>query len=85
MAWGRRCDNGCESWPDHPLYETCPRCDEHTKRFSNLTPLDHDEAQSIYLHIAFEAYYEERCATLGVPVEGPLVGPDGITALAQKA
>lgn len=72
MAWGRRCDNGCESWPDNEEFKVCPKCDEETKRFSNLQPLDLDEARSIKAHIDFDAYYERRCARLGVPVEGPL-------------
>lgn len=53
MAWGRRCDMGCESWPDDKKYEKCPVCGQETTRFSNLRPLDNSEAA----HAAFEAYY----------------------------
>jgi hypothetical protein len=72
MAWGRRCDIGCESWPDEVLYKTCPECGQPTERFSNLRPLDSDEALSILLHKQFETYYERRCARLGIPADGPL-------------
>jgi hypothetical protein len=72
MAWGRRCENGCGSWPDDTAYAKCPKCDEPAKRYSNLTPLDDDEARSIRLHIAFDEFYEKRCARLGIPVEGPI-------------
>lgn len=55
MAWGRRCDNGCESWPDDKRYKRCPSCGEPATRFSNLQPLDKLEA----LYAEFEAYYED--------------------------
>jgi hypothetical protein len=72
MAWGRRCELGCESWPDKAIYNPCPTCGEQTTRYKNLTPLPDDEAQSILSHVQFERYYEKRCARRGVPVEGPL-------------
>lgn len=68
MAWGRRCEIGCESWPDDKAYETCPKCDEPAKRYKNLTPLDESEAK----HEAFEVFYAKRCERLGIPVDGPL-------------
>ncbi len=60
MAWGRRCPAGCESWPDHKEYVTCPACDLPTKRFRNLTILDEEEARSKKLHFEFEDYCRER-------------------------
>lgn len=68
-AWGRRCDFGCESWPDHDDYATCPACGEETTRYSNLKPLDADVARSLKLELDFESYYEEHCKQLGMPVE----------------
>lgn len=53
MALGRRCEAGCESWPDDPRYKVCPICGEATKRYRNLSPLDKSEA----LHAEFEAFY----------------------------
>jgi hypothetical protein len=55
MAWGRRCDFGCESWPDDDHYKTCPSCGKETTRYSNLRPLDRTEA----LIAEFEAFYED--------------------------
>jgi len=52
---GRRCNVGCETWPDDDKYEYCPVCREPTKRFSNMTPLDESEARAA----AFEAFYAE--------------------------
>jgi hypothetical protein len=72
MAWGRRCEIGCESWPDEAEYSKCPQCGEETKRWKNLHPLNADEARSIRLHAEFERYYARRCHLRGVPVEGPL-------------
>lgn len=77
MAWGRRCDLGCESWPDDDRYVNCPVCGEPTTRFSNLRPLSPSEAN----HAEFEAHYIEHCLTLRQPVDGPLpeleVDPSG--------
>jgi len=72
MAVGRRCDVGCESWPDEAIYSTCPICGEPTTRYSNLQILPADEAESILLHQQFQRYYERHCAAAGVPVDGPL-------------
>lgn len=55
MAWGRRCDLGCESWPDDKRYDKCPSCGRETTRYSNLRPLDKLEA----LFAEFEAFYED--------------------------
>jgi hypothetical protein len=68
MAMGRRCDTGCASWPDDPRYRQCPICGEFTTRYSNLQPLDDDEATQR----EFEAYYESYCARRSQPVSGPL-------------
>jgi hypothetical protein len=53
MAFGRRCDMGCESWPDDDKYETCPICGQEAERFSNLDPLTETEAA----HALFEHFY----------------------------
>lgn len=75
MAWGRRCDLGCESWPDDVLYKRCPECGEPTTRYSNLRPMPRDEARSILLHKEFDKFYEKRCAKLGIAADGPLPDP----------
>lgn len=54
MALGRRCDAGCESWPDTEKYKTCPVCGEQTTRFRNLEPLTQKEANAR----EFELFYE---------------------------
>ena len=72
MAWGRRCDVGCESWPDDDAYDECPVCGEPTVRFSNLRPLDETEARTLRLQLEFEHYYVEYCENKGQPVDGPL-------------
>jgi hypothetical protein len=61
MATGRRCDIGCATWPDKPLYSRCPECGEQTRRFSNAKDdlLDDDEAERRLLHAEFERYYEK--------------------------
>lgn len=66
---GRRCDIGCESWPDDDAYDLCPRCGGPTTRYTNLYPMDVFEAHSIAAHLDFEDYYhndwpEERDAWL---------------------
>ena len=83
MAWGRRCELGCESWPDESDFDFCPSCGEPTVRYSNLTPLDADEAHSLRRHAAFERYYEGYCNRRGITVDGPL--PDDADTLVQKA
>lgn len=75
MAWGRRCDLGCESWPDEDVYGVCPVCGEATERFSNLRPLSESDAQSLRLHLQFEEFYEEYCDRLGQPADGGLPMP----------
>jgi hypothetical protein len=72
VAQGRRCDIGCESWPDDERFKFCPICDEPTTVYNNVDPLDEDEAQSILRHSEFERYYEEHCRERGIDVEGPL-------------
>lgn len=72
MAWGRRCDLGCESWPDDKKYAECPACGEPTKRFSNLDPMDEREAALFMSHVQFEVYYETRCTARGIAADGPL-------------
>ncbi len=68
MAWGRRCDIGCESWPDSNKYARCPLCHEETTRYTNLKPI----SETVARELAFEAYYEEHCAERGQAVDGPL-------------
>lgn len=76
MPWGRRCEIGCESWPDNKEeYEFCPICGQETRRWSNLLPLDEDEAKVAKARLEFEAYYEKHCEDLGQTVEGPLETP----------
>ena len=72
-TWGRRCELGCESWPDTLEFRKCLRCGGETTRFSNLSPLSMEEAQSALRHAKFDAYYKEHCNKLGIPASGPLV------------
>lgn len=74
---GRRCEIGCETWPDSDEFKTCPKCGEPAKRYSGMTPLTLEEARSIKAHIDFDAYYERHCARLGIPASGPLEGEAG--------
>lgn len=71
-TWGRRCDLGCESWPDRMEFAKCLRCGEETTRFSNLQPLPLSEALALLAHAKFNAYYSTRCYDLRIPVDGPL-------------
>lgn len=64
---GRRCDMGCETWPDEAEYARCPVCEEPTSRYRDVHPLSPEDAQSKVNHIKFERYYEDRCARRGVP------------------
>ncbi len=57
MSKGRRCDLGCDSWPDDEDYKRCPICGEETTRYNNLRPLPEDEARSVKAHHEFEAMY----------------------------
>lgn len=87
MAYGYRCDIGCASWPDMVLYKQCPTCGGPCTRFSNLTPMEPDEAEpllkaaldekraqreSAQRHRDFEAFYKRHCDAIGIPHEGPL-------------
>lgn len=77
MALARRCDVGCETWPDDPQFKRCPLCGGKTERFSNGEPLEMDEALKIKRQQEFEAYYAIHCRNLGQPVDGDLpAGPD---------
>jgi hypothetical protein len=69
---GRRCDMGCETWPDLAIYSKCPKCGEKTTRYKDVYPLSHGEAEAILLEEQFKVYYEKRCAKLGIPADGPL-------------
>lgn len=87
MAYGWRCDIGCASWPDQVLYKQCPQCGGSCTRFSNLTPMDVEEAEPILQRAldekrqeresaarlaAFERYYQKHCDKLGIPSQGVL-------------
>lgn len=72
MAWGRRCDIGCETWPDDDRYEECVHCGEPTTRFRNLRPIPEDEAELVVSYLKFEEYYADHCSQHGVSVDGPL-------------
>lgn len=85
MAWGRRCELGCESWPDKAMYSKCPECGEPTTRYSNMSPLPDEEAESILLHKQFEAYYERWCIQRNQPVEGPLPSEEVIPCSAASS
>jgi hypothetical protein len=69
---GRRCDLGCESWPDSEEFSVCVRCGGETTRFSNLQPLTLEEARSIKAHVDFNDYYERRCREKKIPATGQL-------------
>ena len=71
-TWGRRCEIGCESWPDKEEFKKCLRCGEPTTRYSNLNPLPLDEAMSLLSQARFNAYYAKRCAKLKIPPAGAL-------------
>lgn len=70
--WGRRCDVGCESWPDHDDYRVCLVCGEETTRYSNLLPIDEEEAQSLKRTLDFEEYYQGYCDQVGQSTDGHL-------------
>ena len=73
----RRCDIGCESWPDDPIFTTCTYCGEQTRRVRNATPtVEFEEARSIKLHELFDLFYERRCEAKGIPSEGPMPAED---------
>jgi hypothetical protein len=57
MALGRRCDLGCETWPDDTKYKVCPECGQETTRYkgNNIHPLTEEEATPL----RFEAFYKE--------------------------
>lgn len=69
---GRRCDLGCESWPDELIYQRCPTCGEKTTRYTNLYPVSDEEGRSAIRHEAFERFYEAHCRAQGISVDGPL-------------
>lgn len=72
LRWGRRCDLGCESWPDELIYQKCPTCGEPTTRYSNLDPVSDEEGRAAIRVAAFERFYEAHCQERGIPVEGDL-------------
>lgn len=69
----RRCAIGCETWPDEMIFSRCSYCGEPTRRIGNLEPtVDREEATRVKLYELFDEFYERRCASLGIPSEGPL-------------
>lgn len=68
MAWGRRCDAGCYSWPDSADFHLCPICEKQTERFYNLEPLTESEAR----HVLFDLYYQRHCEERGITESGDL-------------
>lgn len=69
----RRCSLACESWPNNPLFNTCPTCGEGTSLFFGAEPsITLEEAKRARLYALFEEYYARRCGDLGIPSEGPL-------------
>lgn len=71
---GRRCDLGCESWPDDMIYQKCPTCGEPTTRYTNLWPVSAEEGRSAIRLAAFERFYEVHCDKRGQSVDGDLTG-----------
>lgn len=70
----RRCEIGCESWPDDDIFITCSVCGERTRRVGNISPtIPFEEARSIKLRELFDEYYARRCERMGIPAEGPLI------------
>lgn len=59
-AAGRRCDMGCESYPDHADFSTCLVCGEPTRRLNNAWPMPEEEARSKLAHAKFEEWLEEQ-------------------------
>lgn len=59
-AAGRRCDMGCESYPDHSDFSKCLVCGEPTRRLNNAWPMPEDEARSKLSHAKFEAWLEKH-------------------------
>jgi len=49
---------GCETWPDSTAYDPCPACGEPTEQFSQVTPLDPEEARIKKLEYEFEEFYQ---------------------------
>jgi hypothetical protein len=60
---GRRCEMGCETWPDDTLYSICPNCEEPTRRFTRMSPLSAEEALSKKKHADFERWCEANDRT----------------------
>lgn len=56
MALGRRCDLGCETWPDDDRYDTCPECREETTRYSNVKAITAEEASAREFELFYEAW-----------------------------
>jgi hypothetical protein len=69
MAVGRRCELGCESWPNKDLYKRCPECGQPTEVYRNLDPIDDEEAESRLLHAQFVLFYTKWCKMKGYSAE----------------
>jgi len=62
MALGRRCDNGCETWPDDQRYKRCPACGQHTTLYKgdNVDPLSESEANLAEFQHFYRRWDAER-------------------------
>lgn len=81
----RRCEMGCESWPDSDLYNFCLSCGEATTRIKQSPTLTDEEARSRTLHALFEEHYAWRCAQIGVEPDGPIPPADEVHQLCLEA
>lgn len=59
-AAGRRCDLGCESYPDDVAYKTCLVCGEPTRRLNNAWPMPADEAHTKLMRAKFEQWLDDH-------------------------
>src|SRR4051794_19383456 len=71
-TWGRRCEQGCATWPDKVEFERCLHCGRPTSRHSGLSPMAMKEAKSLLVRAKFNAFYAKRCERLRIPVAGDL-------------
>lgn len=70
--WGRRCDIGCESWPDSDDYNVCPVCGEETTRYGNVVPLSEQDARELRSAMLFKEFYAKYCDRKSQAEEGDL-------------
>ena len=63
MALARRCENGCETWPDHKRYRKCPVCGEATERLNKMKPMTQEEANAREFEVFYERWDADRPAS----------------------